>query len=85
MFYDDEEPTKVVNWTGEGSDCDTCGWNYDEAELEVYPSGWVLRTRYGCYDGAFIVNDLGDAWEEIEHIERFSEDTLSEIRNLLQL
>lgn len=48
-----------VRESGEGSDCDTCGWSEDTIELVVNPvtDEWRLSHRFGCYGGVGYTSD----------------------------
>lgn len=40
---------------GEGYDCETCGWNYDDIDVTEYGpedgGDWEVRVSSGCYGG----------------------------------
>lgn len=63
---------------GEGTDCDTCGWNFDEGQFILMDKGvFAISTRYGCYSGNHIMGKLykiearKQLMDELSHIKRF--------------
>lgn len=75
-----------ITFGGEGMDCDTCGWSYDEGELYYFPDGkFYLETRYGCYGGAYN-EDREGVLEELEHVARFmdADEEIEQIKELLK-
>lgn len=52
------------SWDGGGSDCDTCGYNQDEAEFYIDDDGeFYGRVSIGCYSGASVQSY---EWADIE-------------------
>lgn len=74
---------EYLSWTGEGIDCETCGWNVDEVSLEINGGEWDLYTRYGCYGGARFGSDLesnlADVLDELKHVRSFAESDLDDL------
>lgn len=56
---------------GDGSDCDTCGWNIEEAELDLDWEGdgsgiWCFSYRVGCYGGSSIMSTEENAFPRLQ-------------------
>lgn len=58
---------------GEGSDCESCGWNGDSIRVEEIGDGstepWFVYRELGCYSG--YTEYFGSIEEVIAHLENF--------------
>lgn len=74
---------EYLSWTGEGVDCETCGWGFDEVSLSFEDGEWDLYTRYGCYGSARFGSDLGsnldEILDELRHVRSFAEESLEDL------
>lgn len=60
-----EEQTKFTWSLGDDSDCDTCGWSYNELGLELWDEEegvWQLYISVGCYSGQGVLSSEED-WD----------------------
>ncbi|ERB55325.1 hypothetical protein N806_29840 [Rhodococcus sp. P27] len=71
-------------------DCETCGFSYDAAEIEIFSDGKVeIRVRLGCYGGDSYDGDRRGASEFLSTLaESYSDhrrDELDELANWLDI
>lgn len=85
------------SWSlGEESECDLCGWNIEEADLDLDwkedGSGvWYFSYRTGCYDGAGVssqdnepIRKLKAIFIDLRHFEHWDESWERQIFTLIK-
>ena len=72
----------------DGSECETCGWNPEEIEVEVNLNTMLvdLGIRVGCYGGASLYNaSIDEACKELEDWVHLDPDVKKIIKKLRKL
>lgn len=59
----EEDEAIWPSWDGGGSDCETCGYNYNQAEFYIDEDGFNCRLNIGCYSGESFDTTT---WPEVE-------------------
>lgn len=67
-----DAPETNFSWSlGDDYDCETCGYTWNEAELDLDWDGegqgvWMFGYRTGCYGGNSVTSTQEDAAEKLE-------------------
>jgi hypothetical protein len=85
----------TTSWMlGDDSDCDTCGWSYNEAEFDPHFSDeneWSFHYRVGCYSGDSVSwyddnreEKLAEMFDHLSIFSGWSRDNEKVVRNMIK-